>query len=247
MTLAALAIAALSAVLLAWRKPSTRQRRIAGALCLLLALDVLRSASLRFRTVPPYAGLARASWAVSGAALLAWYAATAWAVWSVLLGTDKATAREAGSLRGPSLEASPLEGSEPPVKVSAVEMVVGFLGAHHRMLLALASLASAAVLFAAYPLIRGAPYMAATRAVFALALAAQALAVARFAARGQRPDAPQFVALLLALSSLASAAGPWAFGEPARDWSLARSISVVTFVVIAGVELWTLLRRRIGS
>ncbi len=109
------------------------------------------------------------------------------------------------------------------------------------------SLASVAGMFAAYPAIRGAPFLSAIRFAFALALAVQALAVARFASRGVKPDGPQRVALLLALSSLASAAGPWLFGDPVRDWSLARWISVVTFSLIAGVQLWMLLRRRTES
>lgn len=82
------------------------------------------------------------------------------------------------------------------------------------------------------------------RAAFALALAAQMLAALRFAARGKSPDDAQRVALLLALSSFADAFGPWIFARPDRDWQLGRWISVVTWVIVCGVETWTLLRRR---
>jgi hypothetical protein len=70
MARAALFVAALLAVVLARRVPSSRQRVIAGTLAGLAALDVCRPA------LP---------WLTLRTALFAgWYAATAWCVWAVL-------------------------------------------------------------------------------------------------------------------------------------------------------------------
>ncbi len=76
--------AAIFAVLLYSRAPSKRQGRIAWAIVGLFCLDVLRYVSTFLRAPPPYMGIARAAWAVSGAAALAWYAVTTWTTWTVL-------------------------------------------------------------------------------------------------------------------------------------------------------------------
>lgn len=87
------------------------------------------------------------------------------------------------------------------------------------------------------------------RASFALALAAQLLALLHFASRGKRPDDAQRVALILAASSLADVAGPWLLGEPGRDWFAGRWPAVITWAAIAGWEGRCLInvRRRRGT
>lgn len=70
MSRAALAIAAVLAWALAWRAPSPRQRAIAGALVVLLAVDL-------WRPLSPWLVLRVALWAT-------FYAVSTWCVWTVL-------------------------------------------------------------------------------------------------------------------------------------------------------------------
>ncbi len=82
------------------------------------------------------------------------------------------------------------------------------------------------------------------RASFALALAAQALAVVRFVSRGQRPDDAQRVALILAASSLSDVAGPWLMGDAARSWYAGKWPAMLTWLTISAWELRCLTRAR---
>jgi hypothetical protein len=82
------------------------------------------------------------------------------------------------------------------------------------------------------------------RASFALALAAQLLAVARFASRGKPPDDAQRVALILAASSLADIAGPWLCGAASKDWHAGKWPAVITWIAVAIWEAKCLTRAR---
>ena len=82
------------------------------------------------------------------------------------------------------------------------------------------------------------------RASFALALAAQLLAAARFLSRRLAPDDAQRVALVLVASSFADAFGPWLQGEASRDWRIGTIPAVVTWVIVAGWEARCLIRSR---
>jgi hypothetical protein len=80
------------------------------------------------------------------------------------------------------------------------------------------------------------------RASFALALAAQALAVVRFLSRGRWPDDAQRVALILAASSLSDVAGPWMLGYASRDWRIGQLPAILTWLAISAWELRCLIR-----
>lgn len=80
------------------------------------------------------------------------------------------------------------------------------------------------------------------RASFALALAAQAMAVGRFLSRGQLPDDAQRVALIIAASSLSDVAGPWMLGYASRDWRIGQLPAILTWLAISAWELRCLIR-----
>lgn len=82
------------------------------------------------------------------------------------------------------------------------------------------------------------------RASFALALAAQALAVVRFLSRGKTPDDSQRVALIIAASSLSDVAGPWMLGEASRDWYTGKWPALLTWGAISAWEFRCLMRAR---
>ncbi len=79
------------------------------------------------------------------------------------------------------------------------------------------------------------------RAAFTLALAAQALAVARLISRGKAPDDAQRVALILAASSLSDVAGPW-LGNASKLWHIGKWPAVLTWLAISGWEIRCLTR-----
>lgn len=160
--------------------------------------------------------------ALNLAAFVAWYAVTAAGIWGVL----KSEPRSGGTT----------EVSRPDRGSTAWASRPAFLGP--AILLAIACLASSAL---ALHFDRSAEL---ARAAFALSLAAQLLAVARFAFRGCRPDGAQKIALIVALSSFVDAFGPWLFAAPDRDWHYGRWISVVTWSAVCVGEIWMLLRRR---
>ena len=82
------------------------------------------------------------------------------------------------------------------------------------------------------------------RAAYALALALQLLAVARFVLRGRAPDDAQTIALMLAASSAADLVGAWWYRVPSRDWDVGRIQAVATWILIAGWEIRCLIRAR---
>jgi hypothetical protein len=193
-TVYALAPAALLAVLLARRAPSSRQWAMAWTLALLLGLAL---------ALPPLR-----PWPVLYVvAFCMWYAATARCVW-VALSQDE----------------------EPEPAIAGAAFIAQLL---------------APVLAASALAVRFAATMHLERAAFALALAAQLLAVARFIWRARHPDDAQRVALILAASSVVDAMpGPWLLGEPARDWAVGRWIAVATWIIVAGWEVRCLTRAR---
>lgn len=226
MTTPPLVVAALLAAVLAKRAPSPRQGAIACALVGMLCLNLWRP------WIRPWLTLDLATF-------VGWYALTAGAVWVVLKNTPSPPViSDVCPLRNGGYRVDLV----PAVKAKSRTGANQLLSYRGPLIIGPIAILASSVLAVRFGHVAELP-----RAAFALALAAQAIAVLRFALRGKRPDSPQLVALLLALSSLASAAGPWAFGAPDRDWLLARWISVVTWIVVGGVETWTLLRRRIGS
>lgn len=186
MTRAALALAALLALLLARRAPSSGQRGIALTLAALLAIDVGR----------PFF----AAWPVLYVAgFVLWYAVTAGGVGAVLAPHGL----RAGLLFVP-----------------------------------LAALAGEAV--------RRGMTTELARASFALALALQLVALARFVSRGQKPSDAQRAALILVASGIADLAGPWLLGEPSKDWHVGRAIAVSTWIVVSADQVRALWRTREG-
>jgi hypothetical protein len=167
--------------------------------------------------VAPYEGAARASWAVEQVAVVAWYAVLAWVVWRAL--KDERPQEHTGGVRG-------------------TERMPGLI------LLALAFLASSALLFFLYPLIRGRPTEVASVVVFCAALAVQLVAATRYILRWRRPDAAQGVALVLVAGSVADAAGPWIQARPSLHWFAGEPVGVLIWGVIAGAEIWTIVKRR---
>lgn len=148
-----------------------------------------------------------------------WYALTAGAVWSVL----KSEPRSGGST----------EAGHPDRGSTAWARRLAFLGPP--------ILLGAAVLASPIAYRHGVDV---GRASFALALAAQLVAAARFASRGVAPDDAQRVALVLVASSFADAFGPWLQGEASRDWRIGTIPAVVTWLIVAGWEARCLIRSK---
>lgn len=208
---------------LARRAPSRRRRDIAAALTGLLCVNVGRAHLDAWPTLDL-------------AAFVAWYALTASAAWSVLRKDETPASRRLGGLccaptsRCPLVSERPL-GWGPASRIQEVS-------AGPAILLALTCLASS--VFA----VRLGLTAELARAAFALALAAQLLAVLRFAARGTKPDDAQGVALILAASSAADIAGPWLCGHASRDWYAGTWPAVITWIAVAAWEIRCLIRRR---
>jgi hypothetical protein len=181
----------------------------------------------------PYEGIARASWAVEQVAVVTWYAVLSWAVWRALEG--------ARSGRSQTSDVSP------GFRLTPDGIAVDRSAASDRArstCLALAFLASSALLFFLYPVVRGRPVELASVVVFCSALAAQLAAATRYIHRWRRPDAAQGVALVLVAGSVADAAGPWLFSHPSLDWKAGEPVGVLIWGVIAGAEIWTIVKRR---
>lgn len=209
-----------------------RFRPMSRALLTLLAARGLAEGSRLFRPdkaervaayaaglpVPPYAGLARASWAVEQVAVVAWYAALSWAVWQGL----KTTAPREHT-----------EEPSPPRK-----------NAERFSYSALAFLASSALLFAVYPLVRGRLVEVAATVVFCSALAVQLAAATRYVLRWHRPNVTQGVALVLVVGSIADAAGPFVNGRPSLHWYAGEPVGVLIWLTIGASELCRIVKRR---
>jgi hypothetical protein len=226
------AVAALLGVGLA--RADERYRFMSRALLVLLVARVGAEASRLFRPdkaervaayaaglhVAPYEGIARASWAVEQVAVVVWYAALAWAVWRAL------------KQESPGSDQLPRLSTARPWRLAGAT------------LLAPAFLASSALLFFLYPLVRGRPVELASVVVFCAALAVQLVAATRYILRWRRPDAAQGVALVLVAGSVADAAGPWIQGRPSLHWFAGEPVGVLIWCVAIGVELWGIVTKR---
>jgi len=154
------------------------------------------------------------------AAFVTWYAATSWCVFVVL---------EKDEPQRPVIGLRSLQN----LRLTSVGTAVSF------------ALAVLAILTASILSAERAATMGLCRVVFAISIAAQALATLRFFSRGHTPDDAQRVALILAASSVVDAVpGPWLLGEPARDWVVGRCISIATWIAVAGWETRCLIRAR---
>jgi hypothetical protein len=230
----AVVICALLAWLLARATPTRRQRVIAWTLAILAAIDCVRPLARRW---PP----------LDMALLLAWYAATAWGVWSVL---------KSETLGAEAPRVSPVTSPASPERLGMLSLLsrvtatpheaaggpTGVLARSSRwtawILLSFALFASS-VLALRY---RVTPQLAGL--VFGVALAVELYAAARFALRREVPGQAETVALLLAASSLADVAGPWLFGDPVRDWYAGRWPALVTWCAVGAWEIRCLIRAR---
>ena len=254
-----------AAAVLGWHLARRRPdyRGTSTALLVLLAIRLARSGARALRgdvagrlalyaegvTPPPYVGAARVAWALDTALAVAWYVALAVTVWRGLrvpLGERGEQHHGEDDHRDPMVLDSSKGAAEHEARGSDV---VGALvdHSHPRMIATLAALvALACALFALYPTVRGRPVELAMVGVFAVSLAVQLAAVTRYALRWRAPDLAAGVALVLAVSSLADAAGPWILARPVRDWLVGEPAGAVTWGVIAAVEVWALARGREG-
>jgi len=218
-----------------------RYRPMARALMALLAVHVGHALSLLPRpnraeriariaaglTVPPYVGVARASWAVEQVLTVAWYTLLAWTVWHVLKDKGPEAVRRSDPCAPPT---------SPRARRTAL-----LRGA---ICLPPFFLASSALLFAIYPLVRGRAVELAASIVFGVSIAVQLMAANRYVLRWRRPTAAQGVAFVIVVGSIADAAGPWLFAHPARDWYAGEPVGVLIWAVVGGVELWATVKMR---
>ena len=232
---------------LARRRPD--YRGTSTALLVLLAIRLARSGARALRgdvagrlalyiegvTPPPYVGAARAAWALDTALAVAWYVALAVTVWRGLKDD------------GPEVAPEPIPLSHrPPGGVLPRRSRCSHPTPSKRLAILAALAILSTSIFLAYPAVRGRPVELALVAVFAVSLAAQLAAVTRYTLRWRAPDLAAGVALVLAVSSLADAAGPWILARPVRDWLVGEPAGAVTWGVIAAVEVWALARGREG-
>ena len=110
----------------------------------------------------------------------------------------------------------------------------------------LAAVATLVTLYELYPIVRGLRIVAAAVAVKVVSLAvilyAGTLGVLRWHLPAREDRAAWATAWLLVVSSIASAAGPWARGRPVQEWGLAPYVSIPTWLLIGGVNAWMLCR-----
>ncbi len=102
--------------------------------------------------------------------------------------------------------------------------------------------------WAAYPIIRGPRLPPVLTAIVVLSAAAQITALFLFVNRVPRPvlTVEALTAGALAISSVLSAAGPFLFARPDRDWAIAPWIAIGTLLVIVALQL-SALRRAEGA
>jgi hypothetical protein len=105
-------------------------------------------------------------------------------------------------------------------------------------------LAVAPCLFAAYPMVRGAPFLSLVGAAKATSAAALLLGTIRFLSRGRAPDDAQRVALALAASTWCDVAGAWWYGDPVAHWPIGQLQALVTWAAVAAWEGRCLIRAR---
>ncbi len=202
--------------------------------------------------VAPYEGIARASWAVEQVAVVAWYALLARAAWRAL--KDEAPGERLNGVApsGAHLLDHPDSNRSPePEQVRAGVTLSRTTASHCRdvgrarsIYLALTFLASSALLFFLYPIVRGRPTEVASVVVFCAALAVQLVAATRYIHRWRRPDAAQGVALVLVVGSVADAAGPFIQGRPSLHWLSGEPVGVLIWCVVGGVALCRIVTTR---
>lgn len=253
------AMAAILGLILANR--ARRFRPIAHAVAILFAIDAARSiargarpdahdriaAYLAGHPLPPYEGLARASWAAEQALTVAWYAVLALGVWEALRVPQKKRGDDDGGVgytrdtivMGDGDHASQAESGDRNLKRSFVD--------HPRTVAAGAiAVFLAAELFALYPAIRGRPVEVAHVLVFVASLAAQCSSATIYAMAWTRPAPSQIVALVLTIGSVADLAGPMMLGHPVRDAAIAGPAGMLIWLAIGGVEAWAIAVIRSG-
>jgi hypothetical protein len=96
----------------------------------------------------------------------------------------------------------------------------------------------------AYPMIRGPLAPKVLTSIAWASGAVQITALFRFVTRQPRPTLTPaaLTAWALAISGVLSAAGPYLFGHPDRDWALAPWIGIGTWIVVLALQLSALRR-----